>query len=66
MYQCFSVLPIEVVLMMVIFLQLAYTHEPKVQVSFEVEPLSSSIGKAIRFVPMGLCNPLCNFATTFV
>jgi hypothetical protein len=29
MYQCFNVLPIEVVLMIVVFLQLAYAHKPK-------------------------------------
>ncbi len=29
MYQYLNVLPIEVVLMIVVFLQLVYTHEPK-------------------------------------
>ncbi len=39
----------------------------KVQVSFEAKPFCpSSIGKSTRFGPMGLCNPLYNFATTFV
>ncbi len=50
----------------VISLQLTYAHEPKVQMSFDVKRSFIFDGKRIGFGPMGLCNPHCNFATTFV
>jgi hypothetical protein len=65
MYQCFNVLPIEVVLMIVIFWQLAYAHEPKSKCHLKLNLCPSSISRSTRFGPMGFCNPVYNFATTF-